>query len=166
MTPWEQSGMTLDQAWEAFEFPPGLEPGGLKRRWLARLIDLLVLMPVIVPAGIFMGSDPGIVAERAVAIGVAATWAVYEVGMTARYGATLGKRWTRIRVVRMVDIKHPTVWASLGRWVFQFLSVATLPRLLLSAFSSSSDGEGRQRSWADRVARTVVLREPVEWRGI
>jgi uncharacterized RDD family membrane protein YckC len=154
--------LSLAQAWDVFEFPPGVDPAGLRRRWLARLLDLLVLSPVIVAAAVIGAHVPLTVAKAVVAPLLYLSWGAYEVGMTSRSGATLGKRWCHIHIARMVDLNPPTVRYAILRWALLLVSAFSLPRLLLMAFSSSSDGEGRQRSWADVPAGTVVLRNAVE----
>ncbi|WP_019875465.1 RDD family protein [Sporichthya polymorpha] len=154
--PWEQQGMSLAQAWEVFEFPPGVEPGGLRRRWLARLVDLLLLAPFVLL--VLLGTDSDSTAQRVAGVCLLAVWGAYEIGSLTRSGATLGKRLLRIRVARMDTLANPGLSSAGLRWLFLVFSLGGLPRLLLTALSPHSDGDGRQRSWADQLTGTIVIR--------
>lgn len=167
--PWEEQGYTLDAAWEIFEFPPGLDPGGMRRRVAARVVDVLIASPLLAAVlWILIAAETGFTrtATAIVALTVLVWWGLYEVLMTWRYGATLGKRWLGIAVVRMADLAPPTFGQSLVRWA----SVATgagpprsagMGRRMFSMFdlfSASHDPDGRQRGWPDKRADTVVIR--------
>ncbi|HUR74334.1 MAG TPA: RDD family protein [Sporichthya sp.] len=156
--PWEQQGMSLAQVWAVFEFPEGVERGGLRRRWLARVVDLVVLAPLIGGAFILAGSDARTTTLRVIGTALLVAWGAYEVGMVMRFGGTLGKKLLGIRIAHMDDLANPRLSSAVLRWVFLAASILSFPRLLLTAFSPHNDGDGRQRSWADQVAGTVVIR--------
>lgn len=158
-TEWEAEGYSLEMAWAAFEFPPGIEPGGIPRRLFARLIDALVV--ALIPIALVLLGDhvPRDRATNAL-VGAAIVWGVYEPVMLWLLGATLGKLVMGIRVVRMDDLCPPSLVQAGLRWGCIVLFVLSLFRYVLAGLGVRSDDPGRQRGLPDRVAGTVVIRGP------
>ncbi len=151
--------MTLAEAWEIFEFPPGLDRAGLGNRFAARLLDVLVPVPLVL--GVVWVSQftdaSWVTTVTLAAIVLVSVLGAYEVGATARYGATLGKRWRGIEVVRMEDLAPPSLGQSFLRWATIATGFGPLVSML-EFFSPAYDGDGRQRGWADKAAGTVVIK--------
>jgi uncharacterized RDD family membrane protein YckC len=85
--------------------------------------------------------------------------AIYEIGLVATRGATLGKQVVGIKVVREADGQIPGFLPAFLRWLLPFAAsfVCTIGAFLvwLSPFFDSS---GRIQGWHDKMAKTVVIR--------
>ncbi len=144
-------------AWETFEFPPGIEPGGIPRRLMARIVDAFVV--ALIPLALVLLGDriPGDRATTAL-IGAVIAWWVYEPVMLFLLGATLGKLIMRIRVVRMEDLCPPSLLQAQIRWACIVMFVLSFFRYVLAGMGTRSDDPSRQRGLPDRAAGTVVVR--------
>jgi uncharacterized RDD family membrane protein YckC len=115
-------------------------------RSAARMVDfLIVFVPAYFPIAFVAGSFWGRVLLVAVAL------ALYDVIMTARTGATPGKRLARIKIVRAADGKPPGWGRTLVRAV-----VLGAPGWVIIAVTALFD-ERLHRGLHDRAAGTVVI---------
>lgn len=154
--------MSLEQAWAVFEFPPGVEPGGLWRRGVALIIDLvLIWLPPVLVVLLLSDRISGEGTEpKIVGVFGALAWPVYEALMMWRRGATLGKLATGIRVVRMDDLGTPSLGQAASRASCRLLFFVSVMRFLHASARADSDDAARQRGLADRSAGTIVVRRP------
>lgn len=115
-------------------------------RLAARLVDfLIVFVPAYFPVAFVMGGFWGRV------LGLALCLAVYDAILTARTGATPGKRLARIKIVRAADGKPPGWGRTLVRAV-----VLGVPGWVIIAVTALFD-ERLHRGLHDRAAGTVVI---------
>ena len=160
--------------------PPGASGpvlASLGRRLGARAVDALLLGLIIGLVGAVLlgaafsrvrtGARGEVTAGTGGLVAAYLGWAVlglvasvlYEVGLVATRGATLGKRLLRVRVVREHDGAVPGWAPSTLRWLLPqaagFLTCG-LATVLVYA-SPLLDGTGRRQGWHDRVARTLVI---------
>ncbi|MBD8869435.1 RDD family protein [Nocardioides donggukensis] len=163
--------------------PASTEPGRLLERFLARLVDSLLLAVVgglviglvVVGAlldesatGFYGGSSPTAAAVSSVLS--TALYLGYYAVMESRQGRTFGKMLLSLRVVGPTG-EHPTLEQSLRRNVWQaFGLVGIIPLIggviaallqfgavLLIAFGIRTDTVAR-RGWHDQFGETRVLR--------
>ena len=160
------------------QVPSAGEPASMGTRLLARIIDgLIVGIPFAVIYSVFIVSiinnaevDPvtgeleggggGIVATFFLIILVYAILSVlYEVGLIATRGATLGKQWLGIKVVKQDDGSIPGWGPSLLRWLIPFAGsfVCGIGQLVVY-LSPFFDNSGRYIGWHDAVAKTQVIK--------
>jgi uncharacterized RDD family membrane protein YckC len=150
---------------------------GLGRRLAARLVDgvLVGVVVGVLAVAVFGAAATGLRTDRAgdvtsgggglvaaylasATVGLVVTL-LYEVGLVATRGATLGKRLLRLKVVREADGAVPGWGPSVLRWVlpqavgFLTCGLATV----LVYLSPLLDGTGRRQGWHDKVARTLVV---------
>jgi uncharacterized RDD family membrane protein YckC len=160
------------------DHPP--QPGGprpipsLTRRLGARLLDGLLLGVVWLLLGLLVfgatteaGSDAGgDVTSGGGLVAAYAGWAflgllltlLYEGGLVATRGATLGKRLLRVKVVRTADGTVPGWGPSLLRWLVPTAGWLTCGLgTLLVYLSPAFDGTGCRRGWHDKAAGTQVV---------
>jgi uncharacterized RDD family membrane protein YckC len=149
---------------------------GLGRRLVARLIDaVLVLAVVVLLAVLLFGAALSGVrtdANGAVTSGGGGFFAaylgwsvlglllslLYEVGLVATRGATLGKQMMHLRVVREADGALPGWTPAALRWLVQATGFVTCGlATVLVYLSPLLDGTGRQQGWHDKVAGTQVV---------
>lgn len=165
-------------SWAAYATATGMpgDPAGLGNRFLARLIDFIVVVfaPLVVLALIAPDSPdaaeaaggtmaPAGVADRLFALVVLAWFLLqllYEFVMLAAFqGQTLGKAMMKVQVVRLDG--HPVGWGGAAARVYvrAVVSACTcgLGGLLFDISPLFDDG-GWRRGWADKVASTVVIR--------
>lgn len=103
---------------------------------------------------------------------IVATWAVYELVLTATRGQTLGKMATRTRVVRADEISRPDSDRGIG-WSRSFVRLALpivllLPVLLVPFYGAlpavigylSIIWDRDRRGWHDKAANTLVVAKP------
>jgi uncharacterized RDD family membrane protein YckC len=146
-------------------------------RLLARIIDgLIVGIPFfiiyLILAAVFISNaevDPvtgelsgggGIVATFFLLIVVYGVLSVlYEVGLIATRGATLGKQWLGIKVVKQEDGSIPGWGPSFLRWLIPLAGslVCGIGQLVVY-LSPFFDNSGRYIGWHDAVARTQVIK--------
>jgi uncharacterized RDD family membrane protein YckC len=135
------------------------------QRALARFIDVFVVFSV---AGLLSGAvvgwddDAGGVVDFLLVMTVFLLLAaLYEAGLTARTGQTLGKFLMGIRVVDYEDADKPTPRSSLLRfvvpWVFLYIPPMLGPLVWIIVYLSAVPNPRRQ-GWHDRAAGTVVVR--------
>jgi uncharacterized RDD family membrane protein YckC len=143
--------------------PPAAEPAyaGLGSRAKALIIDLLLSLIVVVPLAALSGgissangllwiqiSGPPLLLSMVL-------WVAYMTLMEGKYGASLGKRATRLRVVTEdglpIDLE-----AALIRNVLRFLDAFpyVVPYLLGAFVANRSPMKQR---FGDRVAETIVI---------
>jgi uncharacterized RDD family membrane protein YckC len=186
-SPYLQHGAWAPLPWKGADLGrPAQGPGALAdpgRRFGARMLDVLVLLPVYVlflvvtlliaaphfgpifPT-IYQNSTnnptPGFIWVYFTVLGCAlATGLVmvaYETIATVKYGRTLGKAWLHIRPVRM-DGSALTVGRAFGRvaiyWVFGFAGWIGLLDPLWCTW------DGRRQCLHDKVADSIVINELV-----
>lgn len=84
---------------------------------------------------------------------------VYEVGMIAIWGATLGKLAMGVKVVKLSDRTLPGFIPALARWVLPALAGLVFGLLQLLLFVSPFfDPSKRNRGWYDMAAGTIAVR--------
>jgi uncharacterized RDD family membrane protein YckC len=169
----------------SYGMPPapgyGANPGapavpGMGKRLLARLIDGVIIG---IPFGIIytfliagalsqVETDPttgqvtsggGAFAAFFPIIGVFSLLTLlYEVGLIATRGATLGKSILKIKVVRAADGQAPGWGPSVLRWLIPVLGqfVCGLGQYVVY-LSPLFDKSGWQQGWHDKVAKTQVV---------
>ena len=146
-------------------------------RLLARVYDLLLLLGLNVVIAVVwqLFADGGW--SEAMRVGVFGVTAIaYEIVSLQRRGATLGKVWSGIRVIR-VDRAPLTLSAVIVRSVVLWLGLWGVPLLAVEAIDSSVIRwiaqalivvvifvplfrDERRRGWHDRPAKTVVAWHP------
>lgn len=117
------------------------------RRWASSIIDGLVLLPVLLPLA-------------AVAFSTDRNWLIqlyyplvfgYNVYFIWKYGATLGKKWLKIKVVNK-EGKNPTfIQAFLRETIGKFLSGLFLLGYLWAIWDKD------RQTWHDKIASTYVV---------
>jgi uncharacterized RDD family membrane protein YckC len=142
--------------------PAGTTAAGLGDRLLARIIDVIVLLPVtiIVWPLTFHGAVGSRVLGYLVVLGASSA---YEIGMISQRGATVGKKARGIKVVSLVDGRIPTSAIATRRWAAATIlmglgTVLCLIPGIVSALSPAFDKSDRRQSWWDKLAGTVVVR--------
>lgn len=164
------------KAWATLGTGGTVELAGAGSRLGARIIDwvlLVVISLVLIVAGglALIGQDIGDTAETdnstraflGLFLAICAIALLYEVGLTAARGQTLGKMATRIRVVRADNGLLPGWGQSFGRWVVPsvfwiagfFIPFVGLAALLV--YASLLWGKVRQ-GWHDKAAGTLVVK--------
>jgi uncharacterized RDD family membrane protein YckC len=86
--------------------------------------------------------------------------ALYEVGLTATRGATLGKQAVGVRVVDAAQLDQPIGWGrSLLRFIIPWGAglLCGIAQWLIYA-SPFFDGTKRNQGWHDKAARDLVVR--------
>jgi uncharacterized RDD family membrane protein YckC len=153
----------------------GARTASMGQRFLARLVDgavigipaviVVVIVLAVALAGesdtIEAGGEPSgsVLAAYFTSLGaVLALSALYEVGMIATRGATLGKRALGITVVRESDLRVPGWGPAALRWLIPFVGVVVCwVGALLVYLSPLFDNSGRMQGWHDKVAKTLVV---------
>lgn len=103
---------------------------------------------------------------------IIATWAVYELVLTATRGQTLGKMATRTRVIRADEVLRPD-WDRGPGWSKSFVRlvlpiVLLLPVLLIPFYGAllavvgylSIIWDNNRQGWHDKAANTLVVAKP------
>lgn len=134
----------------------GLPLASVSSRFVARLIDLVCLLPVgaLFFTGIWPGSMPWL------AVAAPCLLVLYEVSMTAVRGQTIGKIAMSIRVVREAGDARGIGWGpALLRVLLPAVGVAfpVLPFLVVVPYLWAV-GDPQRRGLHDQIARTVVVR--------
>ncbi len=143
----------------------GSQPAGLGIRFLARLIDGILI-------GILGGILGAIFDERWLGQLLGGVlYLAYYAYMESSQGATLGKKWLKLRV-HGASGGNPTMEESLRRNAFYVLSlISALPSLLISTvFGLASlaavifiavtiNSDPLKRGWHDKFANTSVTKE-------
>jgi len=137
--------------------------GGAGRRIAARVIDLAVNVAVIILITEVIDGEVGDGTPSAAASITALVFAaMYEIGLTAMLGATVGKLVLGLRVVELDGTMPPSVGTSARRWgpniltlVPVFGQIALLAILVLSLAWITSDSS--RRSVFDRTGPTYVI---------
>ena len=142
--------------------PPTNPLATIGRRLAARFLDGVVLLPallLLVPA--FGGS----VSDGLVEIPDGAYrcfWLVaiaYEIGMIARHGQTVGKRWMGIRVADATTGAVPDLDQSARRAVVNLLGIVPVVGTLALLLYLPALWQPRRQGLHDQLAATVVLRD-------
>jgi len=146
----------------------------LGRRAAARVIDLVLATGInlLVSAGVATLAGPpdtgGPLAVAAASVATFAVYAGYEAAMTAVYGATPGKLWMRVRLVRAesggadarpgagpVLLRSSVLFGSVLLAYVPLLNVVALMAALYALVSSVAD-RPRHRGLQDKIAGTAV----------
>lgn len=150
------------------------DPAPMGARLLARIIDgiieFVVIIVIIAAVGIHLfnttttatgSSSFSLYGGRyfeALGIGALIT-ALYEVGMIAVRGATLGKMAVGVRVARIDNGQVPGWGPAFVRWVIPAAAGALFSLLELIVFLSPFfDSTHRNRGWYDYAAKTIAVR--------
>ncbi|MGL5858441.1 MAG: RDD family protein [Angustibacter sp.] len=151
--------------------PPGSAPGatgipGMGRRLVARIVDGLLLGVVLLPLALVFGVFDSLTGSSTTASSVNFGFngvtlligAVYEVGLIATRGATLGKQLLGIKVVTIETGARPDFGAAALRWLIPAIGafVCGIGQLVVYA-SPLFDNTGRLQGWHDKVAKTQVV---------
>ncbi len=106
----------------SYELPDGLRVASWKHRLIADFIDMFFVLPLLVFIAVFRttgeGTDPRL--GSGVTIGLT-LYGIYEVGLTAFGGQTLGKKATGI-VLRSRDGSPVKLWQAFARWALKLLT--------------------------------------------
>lgn len=157
--------------------PGGYAAPGMAKRLVARIIDgVLIGVVLVVLGGILLGGaasrmqmdaqgnvtavSGGFVAAYLGYMGLALVLGLlYEVGLIALRGATLGKQLMKIKVVREVDGAVPGWGPSVLRWILPQGASALTCGIggIVVYLSPLFDNSGRQQGWHDKVAKTQVV---------
>ncbi|MEU6342330.1 RDD family protein [Streptomyces sp. NPDC046977] len=141
--------------------PPLADSG---QRFLARLIDGLILIPVVVVVFAVVGFSGGFGKTFLASVLLSVAIFLYEALMLRTSGQTVGKKVMKIRVARLADGAVPgdAAWTRAG--VYAGLGVVSnlIPCLgaipsLLNALWHLWDKPYRQ-CWHDKAAKTVVVK--------
>jgi uncharacterized RDD family membrane protein YckC len=83
---------------------------------------------------------------------------LYEVGLIATRGATLGKQIAGVKVLRIEDGQLPGWGPSFLRWIIPAVANFVCGLLTLLVYLSPLfDDSGRRQGWHDKVAKTIVI---------
>lgn len=149
----------------------------MAKRLVARIIDgVLIGIVLAILGGILLGGAAsrmqmdaqgnvtagggGFVAAYLGYMGLALVLGLlYEVGLIALRGATLGKQLMKIKVVREVDGAVPGWGPSVLRWILPQGASALTCGIggIVVYLSPLFDNSGRQQGWHDKVAKTQVV---------
>lgn len=152
------------------------------QRFLGRLLDVLIVgAPSVIIASVVIGIASAHEPHRltgdevepsarfylslvSVAGMLFVLAALYEVGLTATRGATIGKQIAGAKVLRTSDGQIPGVGPSFLRWIIPVAAyVVCGPLPLLVYLSPLFDNSGRRQGWHDNVANTIVI--STKWAG-
>jgi uncharacterized RDD family membrane protein YckC len=138
--------------------------GGFGIRALAILLDAIILGVLTTAAAPIFGFD-GMVTTQTAAGGIEVNYTtnalatlvglVYFIGFWTLRGQTPGMIPFRLRVVRVADGSRPDWVISLLRYVGLIVSIAVIFIGVIWAIFDS-----RKQGWHDKIAGTVVLRDP------
>jgi uncharacterized RDD family membrane protein YckC len=137
--------------------PGRLAYAGFWIRFLAKVIDNIILQIIFIPLRFFAPANPEdpamlmryIFLTMGVSIGFTAAYQIFFVG---KWGATIGKMALRLKVVR-ADGSKLTYGRACGRYFAELLSSLTL---LIGYIMAAFDEE--KRSLHDRICDTRVIR--------
>lgn len=138
--------------------PRGVEPAPMGARYVARVVDFMVVA-VFFLLGAFVGGTSGATGVIAGGIFFLLAAIAYEVTMIARRGATVGKKFAAVKVVRLSDGGLPTVAESAKRYAViagPGFVTAGLGSIVVG-LSSRFDKSGRRQGWHDKAAGTIVV---------
>ncbi|MDE0267688.1 MAG: RDD family protein, partial [Acidimicrobiaceae bacterium] len=137
-----------------------IELGNLGNRLVAKIIDYFIFFLIIpLVAGFFLPfllpflSDSS---DNVIFIIVLIPYGLYDVGMIATKGQTLGKMVMRIKVIRADNGVTPGWGKSFLRWIVYLILIVISILFLLSCISIIADR--LNRAWHDRAAKTLVVR--------
>ena len=153
--------------------PPGIQLASPGKRIMARIIDWLIMLVVIVPIFVVIfalagstnttnggfESNLGFGGTILLSLAVEAVVVAYEISFTALKGATPGKMLMKVKVVREADGQLPGWGTATMRWLPQLVSVVcSLLSLALWiwAFVNLFANERRQTPF-DLAAHTLVI---------
>ncbi len=134
------------------------------RRLLARFLDMLIviLLGLIVLPFFDVSADNADSLRRGPAFfALLITWGVYEVGLTAWRGMTIGKMAARIRVVDASSRRPPSLLVSAIRWMVP-AAAGLIPYLGIIGWVVVYMwllGDRRRQGLHDKVAGTLVVNE-------
>lgn len=155
--------------------PPGQrvnDPAPMGMRLLARIIDGVIMLAVIVPIVIATGIADTSTSDNSASFSVTGgdffkaaliglvIGGLYEVGMLVTKGATLGKMAVGVRVAMLADGSKPTFGAAVTRWIIPSIAgiVPTGLIVLIIYLSPFFDSTHRNRGWYDYAAKTIAVR--------
>jgi uncharacterized RDD family membrane protein YckC len=161
--PSDLSGITATPRVPFTPPPPDWEPtyAPLGMRAKALVIDLLLALAVVIPLAVLsdgISSSNGLLRIKFSApplLLATVLWMAYMTLMEGKYGASLGKRTTGLRVVTE-DGSPIELEAALIRNVLRFLDAVPYVVPYLLGYTVANRSPKRQR-FGDRVAETIVV---------
>ncbi|MBA3685907.1 MAG: RDD family protein [Planctomycetes bacterium] len=131
---------------------------GFWRRFLAALIDALLLVPLTLLLGFaiygsaYLDSEKLIQGPFDVVISYVLPF-VLSIGMWITFGGTPGKLWLGVKIIDQQTKRFPSLGQSVGRYFAYFLSMIPL---FLDYFWMLWDG--KRQCWHDKLSGTIVVR--------
>jgi uncharacterized RDD family membrane protein YckC len=132
----------------------------LGRRLAAWLLDSVVLSPVIMLITVLFGGDLSRGLDDIPQAALSVFWLVlvaYTIGLVARSGQTIGKRWMRIRVADAVTGAVPNLDQSARRAVPVLIQVIPVVGALSIFLYLPALWRPRRQGLHDKLAGTVVV---------
>jgi uncharacterized RDD family membrane protein YckC len=129
----------------------GLNLAGIGSRFVALVIDGIILGVIGSILGLIVGGDPGEFDPAAQTINTI-LGAVYYIGLISQWGTTLGGRIMGIKVVDAGG-QPLSVGAAAVRWVVSLASALVLLIGYLWAF-----WDGKKQTWHDKAAGSFVVK--------
>ena len=130
------------------------------RRFAAWLLDGLVLTPVMALLLALAGWDPGTGMDGVPQLSLSVFWVVlvaYHVGLVARTGQTIGKRWMRIKVVDAITGAVPNLDQAGRRAAPVLVQIIPVLGALGPVLYVPALWRPRRQGLHDRLAATVVV---------
>jgi uncharacterized RDD family membrane protein YckC len=143
--------------------PPTTTLASVGRRFAARLLDGVVLLPIWLVLVLSFGGSPA--SDGAFQIPDTALrvfWVVgtaYEIGLIALSGQTLGKRWMGIRVVDATTGAVPNLDQAGRRAAPSLLGIVPFLGTLAPLLYLPAIWQPRRQGLHDSLASTVVVRD-------
>jgi uncharacterized RDD family membrane protein YckC len=142
------------------DVPPTDTLAPIGRRVAAWLLDSVVLSPVIMLLTLLFGGDLSKGLDGIPQGALSAFWLVlvaYTIGLVARSGQTIGKRWMRIRVADAVTGAVPNLDQSARRAVPVLIQVIPVIGMLSLFLYLPALWRPRRQGLHDKLAATVVV---------
>ncbi|MEM7287942.1 MAG: RDD family protein [Actinomycetota bacterium] len=142
--------------------PAGLTLASPTQRILARLLDVVLLAGIFILARFLIDDDIGDGASRLSLVVGLVTGVIYEVGMVAAVGATVGKLVVGTRIVTADGTTPPPIGVAGLRWLPNAISVVPFAGPLISLAIILASllwvfTDPRRRTIYDRAATTYVV---------
>jgi uncharacterized RDD family membrane protein YckC len=133
-------------------------PASMGKRFGARLIDGILLgIPVGILSSVLFEAGTVSASVGQIALQLVFT-GIYETMMIGTRGATLGKQWLGIRVVREADGQLLGIGPAALRWLIPWIGIlACFVGQLVVFLSPFFDSTKRNQGWHDKVAKDLVI---------
>ena len=129
----------------------GLNVAGVGSRFVALLIDAIILSVIGSILGLILGGDPGEFDPASQTVSTILS-AVYYIGLISQWGTTLGGRIMGFKVVDAGG-QPLSVGSAAVRWVVSIASALVLLVGYLWAF-----WDGKKQTWHDKAASSYVVK--------